>query len=1212
MRLLAAAIITSTCTSQMAMPAFIAQAENTTVSGEEQVEEKTGVEITKVKESSSYIDGAKCLMLEEIDKWESTSKDYANAIEQIVVNGVEYKKYTADSDAKSWEMSSLGLRIYDGAFREGNNEILIKADGYKEKKVVFHLSNGVYTFVSQEDISAGTGGETQEVNKEDLQSKINEAESIEQGDKTQEAFDTLKRAIEAAKAVLNKTDATQEEVNTATNILQTAVDAFKNSDSSVVDPDQLEDGEYTLSFTANTEGSSSSSMLQGAFDPKVKLVVEEGKMKISMLNTALAKFLLDFSIESNGEYPEAECVKLGDPDINGDYSLQEFTMPISDLEVLHKGAVLVTAMGGQISDLGNYEKYTKLDITFGEDIQKGWTDYQYNIDNANNPEGEAVLVQVLCDLGYDTNGDGQITPDEVQAISGDLNLSHKELTDVSLLKNLSDKVTSIDLSGNKISVLPAGLLDKATNITKFYAQSNLIKDIPDNFFKNNSKLETVYLSSNLLTSVDDNDFTGLSSATEVSVSNNRIAIVSENAFEDLVSLTSLDLSGNRIIDIPDDSFRTLTKMTSLFAYQNNLTSLPKSIEKMTSLEWLSFEHNQIVSIENVDFSKLNNLAKVNLESNRITEIKTGTFEKNENLSYLNLCDNDLTSFSSKILSESISEMNLDLQLNHIDSIDDSVKKLIGEGRFNPQKSVANLKAEVDENKSVTWSQDLSLLDLLYWYDSTTSYMVDEITSVDEYKEMLEKEFPGKNIVEILDEKGYDWDIKMEIQKKNAQGEYVTVKSDTVSEIADVMKGTYQADAEGTYRVLKTIYPATYGVKDYKFSVVSNEVVVEAAEEDTNVLQDGKYTLTGEMYKTNRTDYSMANNAINHTTWLEVKDGEYYLTIQFKGMKISNQFGYLQDLSYYDEGYVIAENGKIDGTLLAAEVLTTQKDTDGNDIVDEYNDKDHLYPELVKIKLVDKGKNEFVPLQVFVPIMDAIAAGTGDQDVLLKLDWSSLEKNEDGNIDTEKPEEQSPAIDVVDKETGVKVQADKGVFAENAVITVDEILSGKEYETIQAAVSEAGELVNVFQIVFADDQGNRISPNGTVDISFPILSREMQQNYKVYRINDDGTKTLVNGTLEGGYYTITTKTDGTYALVKVKNATSDENNQQNDSKDEQENTTNNKQENTNVNNNTSEKKEETGTPETGDPANVGMLLSMLGISGAAIIGAKKKNKSSKGE
>lgn len=56
-----------------------------------------------------------------------------------------------------------------------------------------------------------------------------------------------------------------------------------------------------------------------------------------------------------------------------------------------------------------------------------------------------------------------------------------------------------------------------------------------------------------------------------------------------------------------------------------------------------------------------------------------------------------------------------------------------------------------------------------------------------------------------------------------------------------------------------------------------------------------------MIKTDRENFSMSNEGINHTVQLEVKDGEYYLTVQFKGLAIYNQFGYLQKLSYYDKG-----------------------------------------------------------------------------------------------------------------------------------------------------------------------------------------------------------------------------------------------------------------------------------------------------------------------
>ena len=167
--------------------------------------------------------------------------------------------------------------------------------------------------------------------------------------------------------------------------------------------------------------------------------------------------------------------------------------------------------------------------------------------------------------------------------------------------------------------------------------------------------------------------------------------------------------------------------------------------------------------------------------------------------------------------------------------------------------------------------------------------------------------------------------------------------------------------------------------------------------DKNNLQDGVYSVYADMIHANRQQTSMADNAINHTVKLEVVNGEYYVTLDFKGMNITlgdqTFFGYLSKLSYYDEGYTYsAETNMPEGKLTAAEVLSTQKNADGTDVIDSYNDADSLYPDLMKIKLVKSAVADadgYVPLQVFVPVMEAIAEGSGTQDVLMKVDWSSL-------------------------------------------------------------------------------------------------------------------------------------------------------------------------------------------------------------------------------
>ena len=70
--------------------------------------------------------------------------------------------------------------------------------------------------------------------------------------------------------------------------------------------------------------------------------------------------------------------------------------------------------------------------------------------------------------------------------------------------------------------------------------------------------------------------------------------------------------------------------------------------------------------------------------------------------------------------------------------------------------------------------------------------------------------------------------------------------------------------------------------------------------DKNDLKDGVYSVSGEMIKVNRKDYSMSNEAINHTIKLTVEDGKYYLTMDFKGLSYLNKFGYLADVYYYED------------------------------------------------------------------------------------------------------------------------------------------------------------------------------------------------------------------------------------------------------------------------------------------------------------------------
>lgn len=330
--------------------------------------------------------------------------------------------------------------------------------------------------------------------------------------------------------------------------------------------------------------------------------------------------------------------------------------------------------------------------------------------------------------------------------------------------------------------------------------------------------------------------------------------------------------------------------------------------------------------------------------------------------------------------------------------------------------------------------------------------------------------------------------------------------------------------------------------------------------DKDNLADGKYELQAEMIKADRSGYSMSNNGINHIVQLEVKDGEYFVTMQFKGLAMYNQFGYLKDLYYYNKGYTYNQFGKPMGDVTKAEVVSRY------DVVDQYNDANNLYPQLVRFPLVEKANDEFVPLQVFVPIMEAIADGTGTQSVLMKLDWSTLTKTEEP-FQIEEQEEQSKAFDYTDSATGVKLHADQGVLPNDTSASVTAITSGSDYETAKSNLSN----FKVYSVSVSSDL------NGKMQISLPIPSNVTDP--LVYRIAD-GKKTKINGTAENGMFTFSVKETGTFAIGSKPDGTTSNKNSGNSSK--------------------------TSSPQTGD-AGVGTVAAGLTVAAAAAFTSRRKRK-----
>lgn len=208
------------------------------------------------------------------------------------------------------------------------------------------------------------------------------------------------------------------------------------------------------------------------------------------------------------------------------------------------------------------------------------------------------------------------------------------------------------------------------------------------------------------------------------------------------------------------------------------------------------------------------------------------------------------------------------------------------------------------------------------------------------------------------------------------------------------------------KAAKAVYSdstATQSSVDAQVTALNNAIAGLAKKgddiKDITKLSDGVYALSGNMVKIDKKTASMSDAAINHTIKLTVRKGKYYVTLKFNGLTVSGKQGYLSKLRYYKSGYTLDKFGSPQGSLASVTVDSYQLSSKGERLSDSLGTD---YPHEVTFALIPEAfKDGYVPLQVFVPIMESISSGTGTQPVFLKLDWSSLKATTSNDPDFNK-------------------------------------------------------------------------------------------------------------------------------------------------------------------------------------------------------------------
>lgn len=629
--------------------------------------------------------------------------------------------------------------------------------------------------------------------------------------------------------------------------------------------DKLEDGEYTLGFNAlYADGRQGTSMLEGFFDKNVKLVVKDGKMSITMLNTLFAHGLYDFAIQNKGKWESGVKENFGEKNSAGQYDRALFTLPVEDLDQVHLGGVIVSYMGSLESDKGNFDKYTTVKLKFKPEIKKGWNGFELvEKNNEERKKSDDLLQKKLIANGVDTNKDGKVTEDELKNFTGDINIGSLEIDgkvdkgaiyNLDLLKHMGPGVKSFSSDSNNFGELPEDLFKNAINIERINLGGNGVTKLPENLFANNKKLKTVNLSSNNLGNIPENLFANNPELESVEFSQSWLSTLPSNVFANNKKLKTVSLSNNKIVSLPDDLFKNNSALTFLSFTDNELTKLPASVANLTSLTQLYAANNKLTSLpaNGVNFTKLNTLALNNNHISSLSDELWKTLAKNK--ATVRLVNNQISNIPLDLIKANGSLHILDIANNNLPATlpyNESDTKLLGisptitQGYY-PQKQAIELNVVAKDNKITIQPKDekLTILNLLHWYRGRSEFYGGEgiLQGLDKYKEFLSKQ--TKPMAELLksDDYGRNWYIVTKVERIRGS-EVKELSSTSVSNEDDKKLEITDNDMKvgDKYRITKTLFEKNATNIDDKLVELVTTVEADVKKEEPKVEEKPQVT-----------------------------------------------------------------------------------------------------------------------------------------------------------------------------------------------------------------------------------------------------------------------------------------------------------------------------------------------------------------------------------
>ncbi|GAB0097862.1 Protein artichoke [Sergentomyia squamirostris] len=271
-----------------------------------------------------------------------------------------------------------------------------------------------------------------------------------------------------------------------------------------------------------------------------------------------------------------------------------------------------------------------------------------------------------------------------------LHLQENEIARIEELRSLLDalpRLRFLDLSHNKLEIIPFGALRGHGTLEQLYLDNNMIRMIDRDAFMAMPGLRELRLKNNSLSDILPMPFWNLPGLKGLDLSENHFQRINPQLLMGLPSLRRLDLSRNTLIDINPSSFVRTPMLETLDVSSNGISSLhPATLRNLDRLfeidvsdnhlqemipglplavERVTVQNNKISALAEGKSLDLPNVRMLDLSGNMLQRLPRGTFKQMPQLRSLNLAQNGILGIDEESLTGLIRLEMLDLKDNRI-------------------------------------------------------------------------------------------------------------------------------------------------------------------------------------------------------------------------------------------------------------------------------------------------------------------------------------------------------------------------------------------------------------------------------------------------------------------------------------------------------------------------------------------------------------------